>query len=104
VALLHAVEKLLALGERLPFPHQSAVVGLSRLRELRPRAGRSPWRGLYACSGDRFVILAVCPEAQVDGRGFDRAVGQAGRRLAEVEANSDDRQNNQGGGGAASGA
>lgn len=104
IALLHAQEKLVALGDGLPYPHQSAVMGSSPLRELRPRAGRSPWRGLYARIGDRFIVLAVCPEAHVDRRGFDRAVRQAGRRLVEVERESDDGQDHQGGGGASPGA
>lgn len=104
VALLHAQEKLVAVGDRLPFPHQSAVVGSSRLRELRPRAGRSPWRALYTRSGDRLVILAICPEAQVDRRGFDRAVSQARRRLVEIEESRDDGQDHQGGGGSSPGA
>lgn len=42
LAMDHAIEKLEALGDRLPFPHTSAVKGADRLRELRPRAGRSP--------------------------------------------------------------
>lgn len=41
-ALLHAVEKLEAFGPRLGYPHSSAVQGFAGLRELRPRAGRSP--------------------------------------------------------------
>jgi hypothetical protein len=40
---------------------------------------------LYGRVGDAFVILAIGPEALVDRRGFDRAVRDAGRRLAEVE-------------------
>ncbi len=46
-ALLHAVDKLEAFGPQLGFPHTSAVQGHLGLRELRPRAGRSPWRALY---------------------------------------------------------
>jgi hypothetical protein len=44
VAVMHAVEKLAAAGPTLPFPHQSNVKGAERLRELRPRGGRSQWR------------------------------------------------------------
>jgi hypothetical protein len=80
-ALDHAVEKLAALGPRLPYPHQSAVKGHQGLRELRPRGGRSPWRALYERRGGAFVIAAVAPEANVDTRGFDRAVRWAGQRL-----------------------
>jgi hypothetical protein len=31
------------------------------------------------------MIIAVAPEAKLDPRGFDRAVGKAFERLAEVE-------------------
>ncbi|MBU6244347.1 MAG: type II toxin-antitoxin system RelE/ParE family toxin [Actinomycetales bacterium] len=61
--LLHAVEKLEAFGPQLGFPHSSAVQGFSGLRELRPRAGRSPWRALYQRVEDVFVIAAIGPEA-----------------------------------------
>jgi hypothetical protein len=85
VAVLHAAEKLAALGPGLPHPHQSDVRGGDRVRELRPRAGRSRVRPLYGRVGDVFVILVIAPEAQVDRRGFDRAVRVAARRLGEVE-------------------
>lgn len=80
-AIQHAREKLVALGDRLPFPHQSAIRQGAPLRELRPRAGRCPWRALYARVDAGFVILAVVPEAQVDPRAFDRGVEAARRRL-----------------------
>jgi hypothetical protein len=85
VALMHAREKLVALGARLPFPHQSDVRGAPRLRELRPRAGRSPWRGIYAWVQGRFVVLSVGPEAEQDPRGYARSVAQAYERLAQME-------------------
>ena len=71
-AMLHAVEKLEAVGPALPFPHQSNIQGATGLRELRPRAGRSPWRGFYAPIRESFVISAIGPEANVDPRGFKR--------------------------------
>ena len=83
--MANAVEKLQALGPQLPYPHQSNVEGAERLRELRPRAGRSPWRAFYRRFGDVFVIGAVGPEAQVDKRKFARAVDEAIARLDEVE-------------------
>src|SRR5450759_4074509 len=52
-ALIHAVEKLEAFGPQLGYPHTSAVQGFTRLRELRPRAGRSPWRPVS--TGERCV-------------------------------------------------
>jgi hypothetical protein len=83
-AVQHAREKLVAVGDRLPFPHQSAVRQGAPLRELRPRSGRCRWRPLYARVGDGFVILAVAPEADVDPKGFRRGVDVALRRLAEL--------------------
>jgi hypothetical protein len=85
VAVLHATEKLAALGPTLPHPHQSDVRGGFGLRELRPRAGWSRIRPLYGRVGDGFVVLAIGPEAMVDRRGFDRAVYAARQRLAEVD-------------------
>lgn len=46
-AMANAVEKLRVHGPVLPYPHSSDVRGADRLRELRPRSGRSPWRALY---------------------------------------------------------
>ncbi len=86
VAVMHAVEKLAAVGPSLPFPHQSNVKGAERLRELRPRSGRSQWRPLYGRVGDTFVVVAVGPEALVDPRRFRRAVAAATKRLDEIEA------------------
>lgn len=85
VALYHAVAKLEAIGPTLGFPHTSAVQGGFRLRELRPRAGRSPWRALYRLVGEWLVIAAVAPEAQRDPRGFTRACRAAKQRLSELE-------------------
>lgn len=84
-ALINAEAKLAALGPNLPFPHSSAVQGADRLRELRPRSGRSPWRALYRQVGAEFVIAAVGPEAQVGPRGFATACQRAEARLAEME-------------------
>jgi hypothetical protein len=55
------------------------------LRELRPRAGRSPWRVLYRRVGQVFVLAAIGPEAESDHRGFDQAARHAGSRLDELE-------------------
>ncbi len=86
-AIDNAVDKLASLGPTLPFPHSSKVMGDpgGSLRELRPRAGRSPWRCIYQRIGDVFVIGAVGPEAQKDKAGFERAVSAAKARLTEVE-------------------
>ena len=84
VALSNAIEKLKAMGPNLPAPHQSNVEGAQSLRELRPRAGRSPWRGFYRRIGDVFVIAAVGPEAQVNQRKFAQAAKAAQQRLDEL--------------------
>ena len=84
-ALINAEAKLAALGPNLPYPHSSAVLGADRLRELRPRGGRSPWRALYRQVADEFVVAAVGPEAQVDPRGFAAACRRAEARLTETE-------------------
>lgn len=81
----HAVEKLVAVGAQLPFPHTSKVQGASMLFELRPRAGRSRWRAFYRRVGEVMVIAAVGPEAHVDPRGFTRAVEAAQQRLAALD-------------------
>ena len=84
-ALINAEAKLAALGPRLPYPHSSAVHGADRLRELRPRGGRSPWRALYRQIGGEFIVAAVGPEAQADARGFAAACRKAEARSAEIE-------------------
>ena len=84
-AVINADRKLEALGPQLPYPHSSAVKGADRLRELRPRGGRSPWRALYRQIGEVFVVAAVAPEAQVDGRRFEAGCRAAERRLSQIE-------------------
>lgn len=84
-AVYNAVAKLQAIGPDLGYPHSSAVRNADRLRELRPRAGRSPIRALYRQVGDYLVIAAISPEAQHDPKGFTKACRAAERRLAEVE-------------------
>ena len=85
VAVDNAVRKLESLGPQLPYPHSSDVKGAAKLRELRPRAGRSVTRALYRQVGEVFVIAAYGPEAQYDPRGFTKACRAAERRLNELE-------------------
>lgn len=85
-AMQHAFEKLEVYGDQLPFPHSSRVKGAAApLRELRPRAGRSPWRAFYRRVSDTLVIGAIGPEAHVDPRGFVRAIRAAEARLTRLE-------------------
>jgi hypothetical protein len=88
VAVVNAVEKLKRLGPRLRHPHSSQVKGPDgkRLRELRPRAGRSPWRALYRqVTADTFVIAALVPEAAHNERLFRRGAKNAQKRLSQIE-------------------
>lgn len=85
VAVDNAVEKLKALGPALPYPHSSDVRGAPKLRELRPRGGRSVTRALYRQFGDMFVIGGYGPEAQHDPKGFAKACSVAQRRLDEIK-------------------
>jgi hypothetical protein len=84
-AMQNAFEKLVAYGDQLPFPHSSRVKGAPQLRELRPRAGRSPWRAFYWRIADALVVAAIGPEANTDPQGFRRAVRAAGERLLQLE-------------------
>ncbi|MCU4183880.1 type II toxin-antitoxin system RelE/ParE family toxin [Acidiferrimicrobium sp. IK] len=84
-ALHNAVVKPEALGPALRHPHTSAVQEVASLRELRPRAGRSPWRALYRQVGERFVIAAITPEALQDPPGLRRACSAAEQRLSELK-------------------
>lgn len=85
LAVDNAIDKLKNAGPRLGFPHSSAVKGADKLRELRPRGGRSITRVFYRQFGDVFVIGAYGPEAEHDPRGFKRACRAAQKRLDEVE-------------------
>ncbi|GAC1340786.1 MAG: hypothetical protein NVSMB29_10190 [Candidatus Dormibacteria bacterium] len=84
LAMTNVVSKLRVAGPALGFPHQSAVRN-STVRELRPRGGRSPWRAFYRRVGDQFVVGAVGPEAVVNSKGFQKAVGLAESRLDQSE-------------------
>lgn len=85
-SLFNAEQKLAALGPKLRAPHTSAVRRVrGTLRELRPRAGRSPYRALYRQVGQDFVIAAIGPDGKSDRRGFERAAQLAMERLAAVE-------------------
>ena len=85
-AMRNAVSKLEAAGDTLGYPHSSRVRGAADLRELRPRAGRSPWRALYRRVGEEMIVAAFGPEARVDPLRFDRAVAAATQRLDAYEA------------------
>jgi hypothetical protein len=92
VAIDNAVAKLEAMGPTLPYPHSSNVEGWDDLRELRPQAGKSPWRPLYRQVGTPFIISAIGPEAKKDKRGFDKACQRAIERLAELEDDDEEQE------------
>ena len=87
VAIMNAVEKLEALGPNLRFPHVSAVLGFPGVYELRPQAGRSRHRPLFAKFANGYVILAVAPEARANRRGFLSVVNQAVKMKARFDHN-----------------
>jgi hypothetical protein len=70
-------------GRELGYPYSSQVKG-SKLRELRPRRGRSAWRLLYARVDNTVWILAIAPEALEDPSGFRRAIARAEQRLESL--------------------
>jgi hypothetical protein len=94
-AVDNAIDKLKALGPTLPYPHSSNVQGWEDLRELRPQAGKSPWRPLYRQVGAPFVIAAIGPEAKKDKRGFERACQHATERLAKLEVDEDEQESSE---------
>ncbi len=84
-AMINALPKLRSFGAQLPYPHSSRVKS-SRLRELRPRVGRSPWRAISRQVGSRAVVLAIVPEASHDNNGYHQRGRMAEVRLSRLEA------------------
>jgi hypothetical protein len=93
-AVDNAVAKLEVMGPALPYPHSSNVEGWNDLRELRPQAGKNPWRPLYRKVGDWFVIAAVGPEAKKNKRGFDKTCEHAIDRFAKLEEGDGEQKTN----------
>ena len=56
--MAETVEKLEPFGDLLDYPHTSRVRGARDQRELRPRAGRSPWRAFYRRIDQDIVVGA----------------------------------------------
>jgi hypothetical protein len=84
-AMVHVIEMLEENGERLGHPYTSDARIAANLRELRPRAGRSPWRAFYRRIGDVMYVGAFGPEVRSNARAFERAVRAAEVRLDEVD-------------------
>lgn len=88
-AVQHAIQKLEAEGDHLRFPHSSQVQGAARIRELRPRAGRSRWRAFYRRIANIMVIGSIGPDAKVDKAAFEAAVVSAEERLDQIAQETD---------------
>jgi hypothetical protein len=84
-AMLNALDKLAILGDQPDYPHTSQIKETD-LREVRPRAGRSPWRALYQRDAGVMLVAAISPEAQHDARGFQRATKVAHTCLQEYKS------------------
>ncbi len=89
VAMRRVLELLRQEGDQLGAPYSSNVEGADRLRELRPRAGRSPWRAFYRRIGERMRVGAFGPEALSNPPGFRRAMRAAEERLNRIEGGVD---------------
>ena len=86
MAMYKALERLELQEDLLGYPHTSAVQGASStLRELRPRAGRSPWRAFYRRIGTELVIGGIGPEALANPSRFRRCVDLAVTRRDEYQ-------------------
>lgn len=84
-AVYNAIDKLRQFGPTLGAPHSSQVKGATKIRELRPRQGRSTTRPLYRQVGpNTFVIASIAPEVETDRRGYKRAVEHAEERLKSL--------------------
>lgn len=69
------------LGPKITEPHAKPVKGTAKLFELRPGGGKTLVRPLYFRYDETtFKILAIAPEAQTDGRGFEAAIERAKTR------------------------
>lgn len=85
IAVDNAILKLTYAGPMLSFPHSSKIRGMNKIRELRPRGGRSTTRVFYRQIGAVLVVGSIGPEAKHDPLGFKRACRAAEKRLDGVE-------------------
>jgi hypothetical protein len=81
--VLKSADQLKRSGPLLVEPHSKPVKGTRRLRELRPKGGRSTVRLLYAKVGiNTFAILGIAVEVKVPAK-FNSAIAKARRRAKE---------------------
>jgi len=84
LAIHSVIDKVRRNGPKVCHPHRKQVQGVAGLQSLRPRGGRSVWRVLYACSGERrYMLLAVTRTPRVSPRAFRGAVEKACRRAQQ---------------------
>lgn len=86
-AVVNVVAKLEILGVALPFPHSSAVEGATEhIRELRPKAGRSPLRAFYAFDPQRQAVLLIGGDKSGDPKFYRHMIPIAERIWREYLA------------------
>ncbi len=79
------VKALEVKGVLLGFPLSSELKGTSKLRELRPAAGASAARVLYAFDQNRAAVL-LCGALKTDAKMYESAIATAERELAGHKA------------------
>ncbi len=78
--VLRVVDLLELQGPRLGRPHSGALLGTKLpLRELRPRAGHSPLRPIYAFDPNRDAVLLIGGDKGADKKMYARIIPIAER-------------------------
>jgi hypothetical protein len=77
-AVTRVIDLLAEKGVTLGEPHSSAIRGSKcALRELRPKAGRSPLRVFYAFDPRRQAVLLIGGDKSGDPRFYDAMIPKA---------------------------
>lgn len=86
LSILTVVSTLSRIGPGLVEPHSKKIQNTKKLRELRPKGGRSTVRAFYVQRSEReFIILAIGPEADADPSGFKAAVQRTRDRARDLD-------------------
>src|SRR5690554_1505507 len=91
-AVFRVIDLLEVSGVKLGYPHSSAIKGADwPLRELRPKAGRSPIRIFYAFDPRRAAVLLIGGDKSGDNRFYKSIIPHAERlwRVYLQETNQD---------------